>query len=106
MRRRYCTRSMRPKAHLSGTAVRRSRPSFMAGASPAAAVRYIWGLMTAHSMRSAFRLSISLLALPAFAQLPAGAGKVETEKLCAQCHEIERSISLRQDRAGWQATVD
>jgi competence protein ComEA len=31
---------------------------------------------------------------------------VETEKLCAQCHELERSVSLRQDRGGWQTTVD
>jgi competence protein ComEA len=58
-------------------------------------------------MRSASRLSISLLfAVLAAAQLPDGAGKAETEKLCAQCHELERSVSLRQDRAGWQATVD
>ncbi len=58
-------------------------------------------------MRSVFRLSISLLAAAAsFAQLPAGAGKAEVEKLCAQCHEIERSVSIRQDRAGWQSTVD
>src|SRR4051812_22216958 len=41
-----------------------------------------------------------------FGQLPDGAGKVETEKLCSQCHELERSISLKQDRAGWQGTVD
>lgn len=58
-------------------------------------------------MRSVFRLSTSLLlAGAAFAQLPAGPGKAETEKLCAQCHELERSISLRQDRAGWQSTVE
>jgi len=43
---------------------------------------------------------------PALAQLPDGTGKAETEKICSQCHEIERSISLRQDRAGWQATID
>jgi competence protein ComEA len=40
------------------------------------------------------------------AQLPDGPGKAETAKLCVQCHELERSISLRQDRAGWQATLD
>jgi len=58
-------------------------------------------------MRSASRLSISLLlAATALAQLPAGPGKAEIEKLCAQCHELERSISLRQDRAGWQATIE
>jgi competence protein ComEA len=57
-------------------------------------------------MRSAIRLSISLL-FPALtlAQLPDGPGKTEIERLCVQCHELERSISLRQDRAGWQTTV-
>jgi competence protein ComEA len=48
----------------------------------------------------------ALFAAWAGAQLPEGPGKIETEKVCAQCHELERSISLRQDRAGWQATVD
>jgi competence protein ComEA len=46
------------------------------------------------------------LASAASAQLPDGPGKAETEKICSQCHELERSISLRQDRAGWQATMD
>jgi len=58
-------------------------------------------------MRLVFRLSASLLfTAAAFAQLPAGPGKAETEKLCTQCHELERSISPRQDRAGWQATIN
>jgi competence protein ComEA len=43
--------------------------------------------------------------LPLAAQLPDGPGKAETQKLCSQCHELERSLSLRQDRGGWQATV-
>ena len=38
-------------------------------------------------------------------QLPDGPGKAETQKVCTQCHELARSISLRQDRAGWEATV-
>ena len=49
---------------------------------------------------------LSIFAAVAAAQLPAGPGKAETEKLCVQCHELERSISPRQDRAGWQATID
>ena len=59
-------------------------------------------------MRSVSRLSISaaLFAAAAFAQLADGPGKAETQKICAQCHELERSISLRQDRAGWQTTMD
>ena len=63
-------------------------------------------------MLSAFRLSanlvatLALFAVSAWAQLPDGPGRAETETLCKQCHELGRSISLRQDRAGWQATVD
>jgi competence protein ComEA len=47
-----------------------------------------------------------LLGAAAFAQLPDGPGKAETQKICSQCHELERSISPRQDRAGWQGTMD
>lgn len=42
----------------------------------------------------------------AWAQLADGPGKAETERICKQCHELERSISIRQDRAGWQATME
>lgn len=59
-------------------------------------------------MRLVFRLSISaaMVAAAAFGQLPDGPGKAETQKVCSQCHELERSLSLRQDRAGWQATIN
>ena len=67
--------------------------------------------MTALFMLSASRLSTNLLFLMlgvavSFAQqLPEGPGKPETQKLCSQCHEIARSISVRQDRAGWQGVM-
>jgi competence protein ComEA len=38
--------------------------------------------------------------------LPDGPGKAETQKLCSQCHDIDRSVSLRQDRAGWRRTIE
>ena len=41
----------------------------------------------------------------AYAQLPDGPGRAETEKLCKGCHELEQSVSRRQDRNGWQATI-
>lgn len=48
----------------------------------------------------------ALLALSAQAQvLPDGPGKAETERLCKGCHELARSVSLRQDRAGWETTM-
>ena len=49
---------------------------------------------------------LALFAGSAWGQLPDGPGKAETEKICSQCHELARSISLRQDRAGWEATVN
>ena len=39
-------------------------------------------------------------------ELPEGAGREETIKLCSQCHELARSISLRQDRDGWTTTMN
>lgn len=60
-------------------------------------------------MRLVSRLSISfglLCGSAALAQeLPNGPGKVETEKVCKGCHELARSISLRQDRNAWATTV-
>jgi competence protein ComEA len=41
-----------------------------------------------------------------WAQLPDGEGKAETARICKGCHELERSISPRQDRVGWQQTMD
>jgi len=51
-----------------------------------------------------FASGLSLV--PAQAQLPDGPGKEETTRLCSQCHELERSISQRQNEAGWQETVN
>jgi competence protein ComEA len=65
-------------------------------------------------MNSDSRLSAKLLFLAALtaaaaqaqARFPDGPGKEETIKLCAQCHELERTTSQRQDKAGWQETVN
>jgi competence protein ComEA len=51
-------------------------------------------------------LVLSLMSGFASAQLPDGPGKQETQKLCSQCHELERSVSLRQDRDGWKTTMN
>ena len=50
--------------------------------------------------------ALVLSSATAHAQLPDGPGKPETERICAQCHELERSISLHQDRDAWQATMN
>lgn len=49
---------------------------------------------------------ITLLSGAACAQFPDGSGKAETLRLCSQCHEIERTLSLHQDANGWQETVN
>lgn len=49
---------------------------------------------------------VAIFALAASAQrLPEGAGRDELRKACTQCHELSRSISLRQDRDGWNQTM-
>ena len=51
-------------------------------------------------------LLLALLTVSGWSQvLPEGPGKAETERLCKGCHELSRSISLRQDRGGWEATM-
>lgn len=48
----------------------------------------------------------ALLAVAVSAQtLPEGPGREETIKLCSSCHEVARSVSLRQDKDGWQGTL-
>jgi competence protein ComEA len=50
-------------------------------------------------------LFLAMFASSLQAQLPDGPGRAETEKLCKQCHEVARSVSLRQDRDGWNNTM-
>jgi competence protein ComEA len=38
--------------------------------------------------------------------LPDGPGKEETQKLCSHCHDMDKSVSLSQDRAGWRRTIE
>lgn len=58
-------------------------------------IRILWGLVSA----------CLFLPFGVFAQLPDGPGRQETVRLCTQCHELERALSLRQDHDAWQATV-
>jgi competence protein ComEA len=50
--------------------------------------------------------AFAILAVSVWAQLPDGPGKEETQRVCKVCHELERSVSPRQDRDGWQQTLD
>ena len=51
-------------------------------------------------------LCFLLFSVNLWAQLPEGPGRAETERLCQNCHELSRSVSRRQDRDGWQATLN
>ncbi|SRR5579885_1770086 len=70
--------------------------------------------MTAHSTHLGTRLSTNITLICAFAiapailraQLPPGPGREEMQKVCSTCHELERSVSLRQDRDGWKTTIN
>jgi competence protein ComEA len=58
----------------------------------------------------AFALFIVNSYLPSSASqgrpMPDGPGKAETQKFCSMCHDLDKSLSLKQDRAGWRTTVD
>ena len=55
------------------------------------------------SMR--FLLLFATLGSSLSAQLAEGPGMAETVQNCKGCHEVERSVSLRQDKAGWNGTL-
>jgi competence protein ComEA len=50
-------------------------------------------------------MALALLVGGARAQLPEGPGREETERLCKGCHEVAKSVSVRQDGVGWEATM-
>jgi len=53
-----------------------------------------------------FVLVCLFAALPAAAaDLPEGGGKQELQTMCAPCHDLAKSVSLRQDRNGWGQTM-
>jgi len=50
-------------------------------------------------------LALTLSCGVALADLPAGPGLAETQKVCGKCHSAEQAASLRQSRTGWEETV-
>lgn len=63
--------------------------------------------MMSVSRFSTIALALSLSTASAWSQVPFpdGPGRSEMEKLCKNCHELARSVSKRQDRDGWLATM-
>ena len=62
-------------------------------------------MKAAFTMRTGLMVLVLLAPHTAPANLPEGPGKAETERLCQGCHDISQSVSLRQDRNGWSATL-
>jgi len=50
-------------------------------------------------------LTTILIAVNTYGALPEDPGKEETQRLCIGCHEIGKSVSLRQDVDGWNTTL-
>jgi competence protein ComEA len=66
----------------------------------------VFRLSTNYVRRAALLIALPLAAGSLRAQMPDGPGREETQKLCSDCHELARSLSLRQDRDGWKTTVN
>lgn len=47
---------------------------------------------------------LTVTSIPA-QQLADGPGRAEMERMCKGCHEVARSVSLRQDRNAWNQTM-
>jgi competence protein ComEA len=69
--------------------------------------RLVSRLNTKRRFSLAFLLvTLGLTTGSVWAQMPDGPGREEVQKLCSDCHELARSVSLRQDRDGWKTTIN
>jgi competence protein ComEA len=49
---------------------------------------------------------LALLGASAPAQMLEGPGREPTQRVCSGCHDLAKSVSLRQDRDGWKAEIN
>jgi competence protein ComEA len=96
---------LKPACHADVLAGIRAQPDYAGTNAGVASLEACSTVARTHPRRP-YLCALLLLSIPGFAQLPPGPGKAETEKLCSQCHELARSIAPRQDRTGWEATLD
>ena len=50
-------------------------------------------------------VTCGLVCTPLLADIPNGAGKAETLRVCGKCHSVEQATSLRQNRSEWQDEI-
>ena len=101
-RRETCSADLRHSGRSAAVPVSATRSRRPQKARSALQVRSRCGGFLVAAWLTLFALSSTNL----YAQLPEGPGREETERLCKGCHELERSVSRRQDRDGWQATIN
>jgi competence protein ComEA len=70
-----------------------------------ARIRIMMKVLAQCAFRCGLLLLFAGLCLRAHAQMADGPDKELFVKTCSKCHEIERVLSKRQDRDGWQETV-
>jgi competence protein ComEA len=57
-------------------------------------------------MAPVFIVSTFLVFTAKAQNLPDGPGKAELERVCSACHGAEMVLGVKQDKAGWESTVD
>jgi competence protein ComEA len=70
-----------------------------------ARIRLTMKLHTAFFLRAGLLFAVTTVAASA-QQMADGSDKNLFVKTCSQCHEIDRVMSQRQDKAGWEATIN
>ena len=50
-------------------------------------------------------VACGLFSTPLLADIPNGAGKAETVRVCGKCHSVDQATSLRQSRSEWQDEI-
>jgi competence protein ComEA len=50
-------------------------------------------------------VACGLISTPLLADIPNGAGKAETVRVCGKCHSVDQAVSLRQNRSEWQDEI-
>src|SRR3989442_12729810 len=66
--------------------------------------RFLDGALMRRGHFALLLAALAVLAGNAWSQLPEGPGKEQTQRICKQCHELERSLAPRLNREGWKGT--
>ena len=65
----------------------------------------VWGLVLCGASMMAYGQQAASAPHDQYPELPAGAGRDTTIRVCSKCHSPDNVISNGQDREGWEATI-